>query len=554
VQVIGSNFGSVAAAVNATISGVPCVVLSAGDTGVICRTRVMAGGLVTFAVGNQSAIGAAVTFNPAISLPTASVLSVTHASGGASLVATVGLPLSGGGSVAVGGNNLVPNAPAKGVIMRTGSVWAGDADCSGALAVLNASLTSNVCLAGSVTWNPTSVSCTLPPSRTALVYLSVVTVVGDACKSYTQPMPVLYDPPRVARVAAAGGSGGSAALSTHGGTRILLIGKNFPKDTCVFVGGVVCAGVDVYNDTALACTAPPGAGTNVTVSLNSSAYPGFGVLQLPRLAYQAPIVGSVTPNSSPAVGGTLLQISGSNFAEGWTSVAVGPYPAVVGLRVSASGGDISVVVPAGHGAHLNVTVTVGNQSTTLSDAFSYSQPTVYSTLPSVLDGANGGAVIINGSNFVPLSVPVSAVQVWINQVPCTGAVRVSDATLSCTAPPILVSHAAEVLVKVDGASGQGLTRVACLAGSFGPSDGAKCAACPMGALCPGFDDDPLPLAGFSRVSEAVFVSCVPPESCVGLDSATTRSRRAAGVTAAADVYANCATGYCDNAGGYGLLA
>ena len=547
MQLVGSNFGSVVAAVNVTIAGTPCVIRSVGDTGVVCRTHVMGGGLVTFAVANQSAIGAAVAFDPAKSLPTASVLGVARVAGGAGqAAATNGLPLTGGGSVALSGNNLIPNAPAQGVIMRTGPAWAGEEDCNATLGVLRASGASNFCKAGSVTWTTASVSCTLPPSRTALVYLSVVTVVGDACKSYTQPWAVSYDPPRVARVA------GGAGLLTVGGARIVLSGQNFPDDTGVFVGGVPCAAVEVHNDTTLACTAPAGAGTNVSLSLNSSAYPGIGVLQLPRLAYRAPILTGVTPSSGPAVGGTVLQISGHNFAQGRTSAAVGQYPvAAAGLRVSADGTALTVMAPAGHGAALNVSVSVGNQSTALHAAFSYWPPMVASTLPPVLDGANGGAVIINGSNFVPPSVRVLSVQVWINQNPCVNVVRVSDTTVSCTAPPMFVSHAAVVVVDVDGASGRGATRVACLAACYGPGDGATCAPCPTGALCPGYDVDPLPLAGFSRATTALFVPCVPPQSCVGLDNGTVFGRLAAGASAS-DAYANCATGYCDSAGGYGV--
>ena len=199
-QLIGTNFGTLAAAVNVTTNRAPCIVLSAGDTGVVCRTHVMAGGVVTFAVANQSATGAAATFDPSVSLPTALVVGVS--SGGGSVGATRGLPLTGGGLVTVSGSNLVPNSPAKGVIMRTGETWAGDADCNIALGVLNssaASLASTFCIVGSVKWAPETVSCTLPSSQTALVYLSVVTVVGDACKSYTPPKAVLYDTDRTHR-------------------------------------------------------------------------------------------------------------------------------------------------------------------------------------------------------------------------------------------------------------------------------------------------------------------------------------------------------------------
>lgn len=547
VQLVGTNFGSTAAAVNATIAGVPCAVLSAGDTGVVCRTHVMAGGIATFAVAGQGATGAAVKFDPSVSLPPSSVTDVVRApGGGANIGAVNGLPLTGGGAVTLSGSNLVPNSPAKGVLMRTGPAWAGPQDCDIALAALNASgasLASTFCVPGSVAWAPGAVSCTLPASPTALVYLSVVTVVGDACKSYTTPKVVLYDPPRVT------GTAGGNSMLTSGGTRIVLTGVNFPTDSGVFVGGVACAAVTVHNNcTSLTCTAPAGAGANVTLSLNSSAYPGLGVQQQFHLAYQPPLVTGLDTRSGPPIGGTALEIRGSGFAAGRTSVAIGPYPVAAVLRVSADGNSLWIIAAAGHGSGLNVSVSVGGQNASLPRAFSFWPPVVISTLPPIVDGAYGGALMLNGSNFVPLSIAVSSVRVYINEVPCLSVARLSDTSLSCTASPMLVAHRATVRVAVDGATGEGATRVACMMNFYGPANGATCARCPVGALCPGLDVEPLPLPGYSRVSEAVFSACVPPQSCTGLDDATVRSRLEGG-SSVADAYANCATGYSDNAGG-----
>ena len=298
----------------------------------------------------------------------------------------------------------------------------------------------------------------------------------------------------------------------------------------------------------LACTAPAGAGTNVTLSLNSSAYPGVGELQQFRLAYKAPWVAGLDKYSGPPVGGTELEFRGSGFAQGRATAVIGSYHVSAVLRVSADCTSLWVVAPAGHGAGLNVSVSVGGQNTTLQRAFSYWPPVVFSTIPPIVDGANGGVLLVNGSNFVPLSIAVSLVRIYINDIPCSSVARISDTSMSCTAPPMLVSHAALVRVDVDGAAGQGTTRVACLSGYFGPSNGDTCSLCPVGALCPGLDVDPLPLPGYSRVSEAVFAACVPPQSCIGLDDATVQGRLAKGATMS-DAYENCATGYCNNAGG-----
>ncbi len=535
VQIAGMHFGGPASrdAVNATVAGTPCVLLSVADSGIVCRTPQMAGGLVSVEIAGQGPDAGAVTFDPSVSLPTAILSGVVSVVPGTTPSAAVGAPLTGGGSIALAGNNLRVNAPAVGVLLRTGPQWVPDVDCPAAVAAVNASHTSNYCVA--VVWTPSAVTCVMPASTTALVFLANLAVIGDACTP-TAPVAVRYDAPVVASAA-------PATLRTTGGETLTLRGTGFPLDTRVYVNGAECTEPRVASSMLVTCVAPAGAGTSVLLILTSTAYIGSGAAtQALRVAYRAPIVSACDPSSGPTMGGGMMVVHGSNFALHGATAAIGPYVAAV-ANVSADGTIAHVVAPPGHGAALNMSMSGGGQTGSLPRAYSYAPPSPTSTTPLVLNAVAGGIVVLNGTGFVPLAVNVSALAVTINGVPCSRPLRLSDAALQCVAPPMLVSHAAVVVVTIDGVVGPpGLSRVACPAGYFGAADGSTCSGCPSGALCGGLDDVPLPLAGFARVSETVFVACVPPESCVALDALTLAARERGGESEA-DAFRNCAGGY-----------
>jgi len=98
------------------------------------------------------------------------------------------------------------------------------------------------------------------------------------------------------------------------------------------------------------------------------------IMQL--VAFRAPVGGgtaptltSVTPNSGPTTGGTSVTITGTNFATGAT-VKFGSAAAT--NVVVASSTSITATTPAGSSGAVTVTVTVGGQSGSLANGFTYS--------------------------------------------------------------------------------------------------------------------------------------------------------------------------------------
>lgn len=117
-------------------------------------------------------------------------------------------------------------------------------------------------------------------------------------------------------------------------------------------------------------------------------------------AAAAPTIGNLTPGLGSRGGGTLLTISGSNFAAGAT-VTVGGAPATGVSVVTAS--SITATTPAGTpGPALVVVTNTDGQSATLSGAFSYQEwpPTVASVVANSGTSLGGTTVTINGTNFV----------------------------------------------------------------------------------------------------------------------------------------------------------
>jgi len=158
-----------------------------------------------------------------------------------------------------------------------------------------------------------------------------------------------------------------------------------------------------------------------------------GSLRL-AVAAVAPTVTSVTPNSGPTAGGTAITISGAAFTAGQTSATIGGIP-LVGVTV-VNPTTITATTPPGVAGPVNIVVTVGLSSASLTGAFTYvpspvpSPPPVPSSAP-----LNVAATADNASAAVSWAAPA-----WSGSFPITHYQVVSSpggrtcltAALSCT--------------------------------------------------------------------------------------------------------------------------
>jgi hypothetical protein len=111
-----------------------------------------------------------------------------------------------------------------------------------------------------------------------------------------------------------------------------------------------------------------------------------------------PTVRKVTPRKGPAAGGTVVMITGTNFAE-VTAVKFGGKEAI-GFTVDSLN-KITATSPAGTTGTVDVTVTTdnGTSATSSRDHFRYAAPTVTGVTPNHGPKSGGTKVTITGTGF-----------------------------------------------------------------------------------------------------------------------------------------------------------
>ncbi len=165
-----------------------------------------------------------------------------------------------------------------------------------------------------------------------------------------------------------------------------------------------------------------------------------------------PTVTAVSPGAGPAAGGTVVTITGANFASGDT-VAFGGAAASAVVVVSAT--SITATSPTGAGT---VDVTVmgpgGTSATSTADQFSYQAsvvvPTVTAVSLSAGPAAGGTVVTITGTNFV------SADTVAFGTTAASAVAVVSATSITATSP----TGTGTVDVTVTGPGGTSATSTA----------------------------------------------------------------------------------------------
>ena len=186
--------------------------------------------------------------------------------------------------------------------------------------------------------------------------------------------------------------------STAGGTAVTITGNELRQrsDGEIWRRGGNERGVGVAKVQRITATTPAGSVGAVTVTvtntggLSGSLTNGFTYAVLPTVT-------SVSPNTGSTAGGTPVTITGTNFATGAT-VTFGTTAATNVLVVSST--SITASTPAGTAGAVTVTVTVGGQSGSLTNGFTYiGLPTVTSVSPNSGPTAGGTAVTITGTNF-----------------------------------------------------------------------------------------------------------------------------------------------------------
>ena len=129
-----------------------------------------------------------------------------------------------------------------------------------------------------------------------------------------------------------------------GGTSVTITGTGFVSGDTVKFGSAAATSVTVVSATSITATSPAGTGAvdvTVTDSLAQTSATSAG----DKFTYNGPpTVSAISPASGPTAGGTLVTITGSNYASGDT-VSFGS-SAATGVTV-ASATSLTATSPAG---------------------------------------------------------------------------------------------------------------------------------------------------------------------------------------------------------------
>jgi hypothetical protein len=154
---------------------------------------------------------------------------------------------------------------------------------------------------------------------------------------------------------------------------------------------------------------------------------------VPATPSTTPAITSFTPTSGPTTGGTVITITGANFATGAT-VRIGGVAATGVTRVSST--QLRATSPAGTAGARSVLVTNSNgQSATAAAQFTYTAPsggpTITSVSPSSGPTAGGTTITITGAGYVV----GTGGEIRVGGVLATGVTYVSSTQLRAVTPP-----------------------------------------------------------------------------------------------------------------------
>ncbi len=267
----------------------------------------------------------------------------------------------------------------------------------------------------------TQITATAPVGGPGTVHVTVTTPDGTSATTPSDEFTYVAAP----SVTSLDPATGSAA----GGTAVVITGTALTGATAVTVGGAEVTGLDVVNDTTIDATTPAGANGPADVVV-TTPYGDSGASGDAAFTYVAvaPEVTSVSPDSGPALGGTLVTITGTDLT-GATAVTVG------GTAVSSytvhSNTTITATTPAGDPGAADVVVTTphGNSGDSGTGDFTYvAAPLVTSVGPTTGPTVGGTLVTITGTHLT------GATAVTVGGMAVSSYTVHSNTTITATTP------------------------------------------------------------------------------------------------------------------------
>lgn len=207
--------------------------------------------------------------------------------------------------------------------------------------------------------------------------------------------------------------------SASGGNTVTITGTDFTSGASVSFGGTAASKVSFVSSTQLRATTPAHVSGTVSVAVTNADGSSANLPNGFTYTSTGLTVGSVSPASGAAAGGTAVTITGTGFASG-ASVSFGGVAASAVSFVSST--QLKATTPAHAGGAVSVAVTdPDGSSADLPSAFTYTSGSlnVSSVSPASGPSAGGTTVTITGTGFdsgtsvsigglVPTSVTVAS--------------------------------------------------------------------------------------------------------------------------------------------------
>lgn len=249
-----------------------------------------------------------------------------------------------------------------------------------------------------------------------------VRVTSEAGTTLAQGAVVYYDATAVSDIFPGAGI-------TTGGDTITITGTGFDAPVAVSIGGKVATVVSGDADSLTITTPsnPPGAADVVVTSANGTARVEGGFLYLTNPNDPTISVVDVVPNHGPSAGGNTAVARGTGFNGGPLSVTVDGITATV---LDSTNSSVLFTLPAGTaGADVDVEVTSGGQSRTITDGYTY-LARLDDVTPDRGASTGGTTVTLQGAGFKP------GTQVYFGTQAATGVtVAGNGSSITATTPP-----------------------------------------------------------------------------------------------------------------------
>ncbi len=238
----------------------------------------------------------------------------------------------------------------------------------------------------------------------------------------------------------------TATGSTAGGTTVTIAGTHLGATTSVTFGGAAATGLTLTSTTSITLTTPAHAVGTVDVMVIT---PFGSATDANAFTYgPPPTITTISPAAGPTAGGNTVQITGTNFVVGQTTVGTGGSFGTIATMTTTT---ITVVVPAytsGEANPVPVTVTTPYGSVTRTGAYTYvAAPTITSLTPTTGIGSGGYQITIEGANFTTDGVGVTRVTFGTgNPAPVVDVVSSTELVATVPANPVTAPPTAATFV------------------------------------------------------------------------------------------------------------